>query len=29
MMAAFPATMLHEVTVVQRGVRDAIVDWYY
>ena len=29
MLAAFPATMLHEVTVVHRGVRDAIVDWYY
>jgi len=29
MMVAFPATLLHEVTVVQRGVRDAIVDWYY
>ena len=28
-LVAFPATMLHEVTVVQRGVRDAIVDWYY
>ena len=29
MLVAFPATMLHEVTVVQRGVRDAVVDWYY
>ena len=29
MLAAFPATMLHEVTVVRRGIRDAIVDWYY
>ena len=28
-LVAFPATMLHEVTVVQRGVRDAVVDWYY
>lgn len=29
MLVAFPATMLHEVTVVRHGVRDAIVDWYY
>ena len=29
MLVAFPATMLHEVTVVRRGVRDAVVDWYY
>jgi predicted 2-oxoglutarate/Fe(II)-dependent dioxygenase YbiX len=29
MLVAFPATLLHEVTTVQRGVRDAIVDWYY
>lgn len=28
-LVAFPATTLHEVTVVVRGVRDAIVDWYY
>ena len=28
-LLAFPATLLHEVTVVQRGERDAIVDWYY
>ena len=28
-LVAFPATLLHEVTTVQRGVRDAIVDWYY
>lgn len=29
MLVAFPATLLHEVTVVERGVRDAIVDWFY
>jgi predicted 2-oxoglutarate/Fe(II)-dependent dioxygenase YbiX len=29
MLVAFPAVMLHEVTVVRRGLRDAIVDWYY
>jgi predicted 2-oxoglutarate/Fe(II)-dependent dioxygenase YbiX len=28
-LVAFPATMLHEVTVVSRGIRDAIIDWYY
>jgi predicted 2-oxoglutarate/Fe(II)-dependent dioxygenase YbiX len=28
-LVAFPGTTLHEVTVVRRGVRDAIVDWYY
>lgn len=28
-LVAFPATLLHEVAVVQGGVRDAIVDWYY
>ena len=27
-LVAFPSTVLHEVTVVQRGIRDAIVDWY-
>ena len=28
-LVAFPATLLHEVTVVERGERDAVVDWYY
>ena len=28
-LVAFPATMLHEVTEVQDGTRDAVVDWYY
>lgn len=28
-LVAFPATVLHEVAVVQAGVRDAVVDWYY
>lgn len=26
---AFPADLLHEVTMVRGGIRDAIVDWYY
>jgi predicted 2-oxoglutarate/Fe(II)-dependent dioxygenase YbiX len=29
LLVAFPADTLHEVTVVQAGVRDAIVDWFY
>jgi predicted 2-oxoglutarate/Fe(II)-dependent dioxygenase YbiX len=28
-LVAFPATMLHEVTTVSNGVRDAAVDWFY
>jgi predicted 2-oxoglutarate/Fe(II)-dependent dioxygenase YbiX len=28
LLVAFPADLLHEVTVV-RGTRDAIVDWFY
>lgn len=28
-LVAFRADMLHEVTVVEAGTRDAIVDWYY
>lgn len=28
-LVAFPATMLHEVTPVTSGVRDAVVDWFY
>ena len=28
-LVAFPATMLHEVTPVREGIRDAVVDWYY
>lgn len=28
-MVAFPAAMLHEVTRVEGGVRDAAVDWLY
>ena len=28
-LVAFPATILHEVTTVRHGTRDAIVDWYY
>lgn len=27
-LIAFPATTLHEVTTVDGGVRDAIVDWF-
>ena len=29
LLVAFGSTMPHEVTVVARGVRDAVVDWYY
>ena len=29
MLVAFPADLLHEVTVVQGGTRDAVVDWFY
>jgi predicted 2-oxoglutarate/Fe(II)-dependent dioxygenase YbiX len=29
LLVAFPADTLHEVTVVQRGDRDVIVDWFY
>ena len=29
MLVAFPADVLHEVTPVRDGVRDAIVDWFY
>jgi SM-20-related protein len=28
-LVAFRADTLHEVTVVERGTRDAVVDWYY
>lgn len=28
-LAAFRADALHEVTVVEHGTRDVIVDWYY
>ena len=28
-LVAFPAGLLHEVTIVRDGVRDAIVDWFY
>ena len=28
-LVAFPADILHEVTPVAGGVRDAIVDWWY
>lgn len=28
-LVAFRADALHEVTVVERGTRDVIVDWYY
>jgi predicted 2-oxoglutarate/Fe(II)-dependent dioxygenase YbiX len=27
-LVAFPATMLHEVTVVEGGTRDTLVDWF-
>jgi predicted 2-oxoglutarate/Fe(II)-dependent dioxygenase YbiX len=27
-LVAFPASTLHEVTTIEGGVRDAIVDWY-
>lgn len=29
LLVAFRADLLHEVTVVSGGTRDAIVDWYY
>ena len=29
LLVAFPADELHEVTPVEHGVRDAIVDWFY
>lgn len=29
LLVAFPATAIHEVTVVRGGTRDAIVDWFY
>jgi predicted 2-oxoglutarate/Fe(II)-dependent dioxygenase YbiX len=29
LLAAFPATTLHEVTRVGDAVRDAVVDWFY
>jgi predicted 2-oxoglutarate/Fe(II)-dependent dioxygenase YbiX len=28
-LVAFPAQLRHEVTRVESGVRDAMVDWYY
>jgi len=28
-LVAFPASLLHEVTMVENGVRDAAVDWFY
>jgi predicted 2-oxoglutarate/Fe(II)-dependent dioxygenase YbiX len=28
-LVAFPATALHEVTVVHGGIRDTVVDWFY
>ena len=28
-LVAFPADVLHEVTEVRGGVRDAVVDWFY
>ena len=28
-LAAFPATMLHEVTRVEGAIRDVVVDWFY
>jgi len=28
-LVAFPACITHEVTPVQGGTRDAVVDWYY
>ncbi len=28
-LVAFPATRLHEVTLVENGTRDAVVDWFY
>ena len=29
LLVAFPADMPHEVLAVARGVRDAVVDWYW
>jgi predicted 2-oxoglutarate/Fe(II)-dependent dioxygenase YbiX len=29
MLVAFPADVLHEVTEVRGGTRDAIIDWFY
>jgi predicted 2-oxoglutarate/Fe(II)-dependent dioxygenase YbiX len=29
LLVAFPADVLHQVTEVRDGTRDAIVDWYY
>lgn len=29
MLVAFPATSIHEVLPVTRGVRDVVVDWFY
>jgi predicted 2-oxoglutarate/Fe(II)-dependent dioxygenase YbiX len=29
MLVAFPASTAHEVTVVEGGVRDVLVDWYH
>lgn len=29
LLAAFPADLVHEVTVVRGGPRDAVVDWFY
>lgn len=28
-LVAFPSAWLHEVTPVQSGIRDVIVDWFY
>ena len=29
LLVAFPADVLHEVTVVRGGTRDTVVDWFY
>jgi predicted 2-oxoglutarate/Fe(II)-dependent dioxygenase YbiX len=29
LLVAFPATMLHEVTPLESGTRDVVVDWFY
>lgn len=29
LVVAFPADLVHEVTPVREGVRDAVVDWFY
>ena len=29
LLVAFPADALHEVTPVEEGIRDAVVDWFY